>query len=163
VCGRYTESCQLSVFDLQGAGDGLSITPRTCFNYRQVVAPRLLVERMSIGEVTELSVSPSRADNVLVNVGRRHLIIYSADDDSAVAADVAALRRWYRTSSLSVLSSFTHVSRTKPFPGNHFPGQDVSRKNVFQTIITRMWANAQRDGRRAEHRWRPLFNAAKFG
>ena len=28
---------------------------------------------------------------------------------------------------------------------------------------TRMWANAQPDGRPAEHRWRPLFNAAKFG
>jgi len=28
---------------------------------------------------------------------------------------------------------------------------------------TRMWANAKRDGRPAEHRWRPLFNAAKFG
>jgi len=28
---------------------------------------------------------------------------------------------------------------------------------------TRMWANAQRDGRPAEHRWRPLFNAAMFG
>jgi len=28
---------------------------------------------------------------------------------------------------------------------------------------TRMRANAQRDGRPAEHRWRPLFNAAKFG
>jgi len=28
---------------------------------------------------------------------------------------------------------------------------------------TRMWANAQRDGRPAEHKWRPLFNAAKFG
>jgi len=26
-----------------------------------------------------------------------------------------------------------------------------------------MWANAQRDGRPTEHRWRPLFNAAKFG
>jgi len=26
-----------------------------------------------------------------------------------------------------------------------------------------MWANAQRDGRRAEYRWRSLFNAAKFG
>ena len=26
-----------------------------------------------------------------------------------------------------------------------------------------MWANAQRDGRRAEYRWRPLFNVAKFG
>ena len=30
-------------------------------------------------------------------------------------------------------------------------------------IFTRMWANAQRDGRTAEQRWRPLFNAAKFG
>ena len=29
--------------------------------------------------------------------------------------------------------------------------------------ITRMWANAQPDGRPAEHRWRPLVNAAKFG
>jgi len=26
-----------------------------------------------------------------------------------------------------------------------------------------MWADAQRDGRTAEYRWRPLFNAAKFG
>jgi len=26
-----------------------------------------------------------------------------------------------------------------------------------------MWANAQRDGRPAEHRWRPLFNTAKLG
>jgi len=25
------------------------------------------------------------------------------------------------------------------------------------------WANAQRDGRPAEYRWRPLFNTAKFG
>jgi len=28
---------------------------------------------------------------------------------------------------------------------------------------TRMWANAHGDGCPAEHRWRPLFNAAKFG
>jgi len=26
-----------------------------------------------------------------------------------------------------------------------------------------MWANAQRDDRPAEYRWRPVFNAAKFG
>jgi len=26
-----------------------------------------------------------------------------------------------------------------------------------------MWANAQRDDHPAEYRWRPLFNAAKFG
>jgi len=31
------------------------------------------------------------------------------------------------------------------------------------TDKTRMWANAQPDGRPAEHRWRPLFNAPKFG
>jgi len=30
-------------------------------------------------------------------------------------------------------------------------------------MITRIWANAQRDGRPAKHRWRPLFNVAKFG
>jgi len=29
--------------------------------------------------------------------------------------------------------------------------------------LTRIWANAQRDGRPAECRWRPLFNAANFG
>ena len=34
---------------------------------------------------------------------------------------------------------------------------------LFIYTGTRMWANAQPDGRPAEHRWRPLFNAAKFG
>jgi len=33
----------------------------------------------------------------------------------------------------------------------------------FERILTRMWANTQRDGRPAEYSWRPLFNAAKFG
>jgi len=40
----------------------------------------------------------------------------------------------------------------------------------YKTILTwlyniklEMWANAQPDGRPAEYRWRPLFNAAKFG
>ena len=46
----------MGVFEVGGAcGEAgqqqLSITARTCFNYRQVVAPRLLVERMSISEV----------------------------------------------------------------------------------------------------------------
>jgi len=30
----------------------------------------------------------------------------------------------------------------------------------FKLEPTRMWANAQRDGRPAKYRWRPLFNAA---
>ena len=33
----------------------------------------------------------------------------------------------------------------------------------LEMICHIMWANAQRDGRPAEHRWRPLFSAAKFG
>jgi len=33
-------------------------------------------------------------------------------------------------------------------------------KIVQNTIKLEMWANAQRDGRPAEYRWRPLFNAA---
>ena len=32
--------------------------------------------------------------------------------------------------------------------------------NTSSSKKTRMWANAQRDGRPAEYRWRPLFNAA---
>jgi len=32
-----------------------------------------------------------------------------------------------------------------------------------KNLKTRMWANAQRDGRPVEHRWRPLFDATKFG
>jgi len=37
------------------------------------------------------------------------------------------------------------------------------RRPPGERETTRMWANAQRDGRPAEYRWRPLFNAAKFG
>ena len=36
-------------------------------------------------------------------------------------------------------------------------------KAKIKTRMWAMWANAQPDGRPAEHRWRPLFNAAKFG
>ena len=39
----------------------------------------------------------------------------------------------------------------------------IETKEDGKIEITRMWANAQRDGRPAEYRWRPLFNAAKFG
>jgi len=53
-------------------------------------------------------------------------------------------------------------------------GIDACNFTLRETVIHRddlrcinlqleMWANAQRDGRPAEYRWRPLFNAAKFG
>ena len=44
---------------------------------------------------------------------------------------------------------------------------DRTQWTVLQTVAqntkTKMWANAQRDGRPAKYRWCPLFNAAKFG
>ena len=43
------------------------------------------------------------------------------------------------------------------------PSNLTMQISIPNYLITRMWANAERDGRPAEHRWRPLFNAAKFG
>ena len=43
------------------------------------------------------------------------------------------------------------------------PGREPCSVAASLQLKTRMWANAQRDGRPAEYRWRPLFNAAKFG
>ena len=34
---------------------------------------------------------------------------------------------------------------------------------IHMYLKTRMWADVQRDGRPAEHRWCPLLNVAKFG
>jgi len=42
-------------------------------------------------------------------------------------------------------------------------GDCDNNKNKKNNINTRLWANAQRDGRPADCRWRHLFNAAKFG
>ena len=49
-------------------------------------------------------------------------------------------------------------------------GLSSNIKHKIQSVSTHekqmqleMWANAQRDGRPAEHRWCPMFNAANFG
>jgi len=39
----------------------------------------------------------------------------------------------------------------------------VGGVNWALNVATRMWANAQRDGRPSEYRWRPLLKATKFG
>ena len=38
--------------------------------------------------------------------------------------------------------------------------QQEDAEKLMKREVTRTWANAQRDGRPAEYRWRPLFNAA---
>jgi len=63
------------------------------------------------------------------------------------------------------------VTLSDPFPALI---QGVNEQGIRPTRVPRpkaqptqnrleMWANIQRDGRPAEYRWRPLFNAAKFG
>jgi len=39
----------------------------------------------------------------------------------------------------------------------------MSANNTGTKWQLEMWANAQRDGHPAKYRWRPLFNAARFG
>jgi len=59
---------------------------------------------------------------------------------------------------------YEKTSSTKPAVHNtlhwHQENQTKTAGNMHRL---EMWANAQRDGRPAEYRWRPLFNAAKFG
>ena len=50
-----------------------------------------------------------------------------------------------------------------PWKGAQQPPTSSKTKFLLIRLKLEMWANAQRDGRPAEHRWRPLFNAAKFG
>jgi len=58
--------------------------------------------------------------------------------------------------------------RYNVFSGTLNPTQSINQSSELSERlgigdITRMWANAKRDGRPAEYSWRPLFNAAKFG
>jgi len=60
----------------------------------------------------------------------------------------------------------THAVKTVlavPYVAVHFLSTVVPVATINRELKLEMWAKAQRDGRPAEHRWRPLFNAAKFG
>jgi len=69
----------------------------------------------------------------------------------------ASIRHAYRHLFISKKSLHQHISKL---------WQTMLANNAMVLYLiywTRMWANAQRDGRPDEYRWRPLFNAAKFG
>ena len=62
--------------------------------------------------------------------------------------------------------------RRGSIPGRGLNAREVAKYSNFgciegyisetggKSVLTRMWANAQRDSRPAEYRWRPLFNAS---
>ena len=62
-------------------------------------------------------------------------------DDDGIARAGAGAQPWYTIKAPSIMY----------------------QKTACSFYVTIMWANAQRDDRPAEYRWRPLFNAAKFG
>jgi len=57
----------------------------------------------------------------------------------------------------------SHHYEQSHLSASHFKVDKYTTKIRCNKDCTRMLANAQRDGRPAERRWRPLFNAAKFG
>jgi len=56
-----------------------------------------------------------------------------------------------------------HIAIQPKYRQNVVVSLRMNEKTPENITQLEMWANAQRDGRPAEHRWRPLFNAAKFG
>ena len=99
----------------------------------------------------------------------------ATDHVSTVLASCASLMyalRVLRSHGLSEQSSISRAVRNKDLDktpsgcaGLPIIGPKYSPIGDTLQVLstTRMWANAQPDGRPAEHRWRPLFNAAKFG
>ena len=92
---------------------------------------------------------------------------YGADADLVVIDEVHTGRIWrirLNHYSLPVLTGCINsraVAMGVQYPC-HF-GHPCPWVLYLALERTRMWANAQRDGRPAEYRWRPLFNAANFG
>ena len=70
----------------------------------------------------------------------------------------------YYNGPILVLQTAVLQTLNSPHVLDHpFSVQATHSKCCLSKMKTRMWANAQPDGRPAKHRWRPLFNAVKFG
>jgi len=67
-----------------------------------------------------------------------------------------------RVTTIRFASSTTHAKCNNPIRVSTFI-RTFQMKRLRKIVATRMWADAQRDGRPDEYRWRPLLNAAKFG
>ena len=74
-------------------------------------------------------------------------------------------KKWSRRGVEDFQKRLRTTGSTERAAGSGRPRTTRTAENVdaVGTWRTRMWANAQRNGRPAEYRWRPLFNAVKFG
>ena len=70
----------------------------------------------------------------------------------------------YLIHSVHCITTITHTTHENSQKKPQKSRIAIDTSHQMKSIIkTRMWANAKSDGRPAKHRWRPLFNAAKFG
>jgi len=67
-----------------------------------------------------------------------------------------------RVTTIHFASATPHVKRNNKMQHDMLVNQKMPT-NITDISTTRMWANAQRDGRTAKYRWDPLFNAVNFG
>ena len=76
----------------------------------------------------------------------------------AVFAAAAETTRLLPAGKNRCLSRWSTLTGLSPRCAPHSPAFHYNTSSQLE-----MWASAQRDGRPAEYRWRPLFDAAKFG
>ena len=94
-----------------------------------------------------------------------------AEERAAASVELGRFQDIDRSFTLTLVAvALMHIVLVIPaelvnFSRDHLlqPDHTADGYQVDSIYLLEMWANAQRDGRPAEYRWRPLFNAAKFG
>jgi len=89
---------------------------------------------------------------------RLHLL-WSVDVDARTTHAITMPRLATSTTSNPSRCTVGHSSDVVGWPHWHIPDWTIWEWCAGTQYWTTMWANAQPDGRTAEHRWHPLFNA----
>ena len=85
----------------------------------------------------------------------------SKTQDSYMQAFMENLLDWADSNDMQVNTTKTKEMTVGPLARSDLPilSTRVGTVNRVPSFKLEMWSNAQRDGRPAEYRWRPLFNA----
>jgi len=96
---------------------------------------------------------------ILFAVTEAHLLITQSAN---IICTVKQVHNFVVAKCNNSLLKLTRVSPTLNWTDVYY-SLAVKRLNISIQHRIRTWADAERDGRPAEYRWRPLFNTAKFG
>ena len=123
-----------------------TLDPRPVFEARLVFKARLLFEEIRYAHEKDIAAT-SKCTSLL-------LLTYALHVDQVMFGS----NFWSNPAKLATLTKDAKLAE----PAGKQLDEPVDSRVIMRSK-TRMWANAQRDGRPAEYRWRPQFNAAKFG